>query len=521
MSENKTGSKERQRQRILAVYKETGSIKATVRKLKVSIHTVRKVLRAGNQPPAPSAMRKPAKRPSHLDPYKPVISRLVVDDKLSAVLVLEEVRKLGYLGGYSILKAYVRQVRPAPRVKVTTVLEHPPGAEGQVDWSPYRVDLGGVETIVHAFSLVLPFSRWMFVRFALDETLETVIVMHEQAFELLDGTAVTMTYDNMMTVGRHIGPNEIWLNPRFEHYAKETGFAIDLIDPGKPNQHAPVERPFHYVEHNCLKRRRFSFADMEDLNAHAKWWCDEVANVRCHGTTRERPVDRLVRERPFLQALPSKRAATYRLLSRTVGSDFCVAVETNRYSVPPRCVGQEASLHLFAERVEVLVAGETVAVHVLSTGRYQRQVLPEHEEAFRRAGPSARLLESAFVRLGRPAKDFYDGLRLQRGRGAGYHLQRILKMVDRHGAAVVLGAMAHAARYGNYSAEAVFRVIAGRHMQAQRATQGELPLPEPPERVRRWLEGLDVEQRDLADYDRLIDAHDPDDPDDQGGKDGA
>jgi hypothetical protein len=33
----------------------------------------------------------------------------------------------------------------------------------------------------------------------------------------------------------------------------------------------------------------------------------------------------------------------------------------------------------------------------------------------------------------------------------------------------------------------------------------------PPERVRRWLEGLDVEDRDLGDYDEMVDREGVDD----------
>jgi hypothetical protein len=33
----------------------------------------------------------------------------------------------------------------------------------------------------------------------------------------------------------------------------------------------------------------------------------------------------------------------------------------------------------------------------------------------------------------------------------------------------------------------------------------------PPDRVRKWLEGLDVEGRDLEDYDRLVDEEEEDD----------
>lgn len=493
---------ERQRRRalVLKTYAETGSIGQTRRATGFSIGAIRRVLRGQDQLPR---VRQVPPRPSKLDPYKPLVQRLVMEDQLTAVLALEEVRALGYAGGYTILKQYVRSLRPRGKPRVTTRLEHPPGVWGQIDWSPYSVVLGDETVVVHGFGYVLPFSRWMFVRFTLDTKLETLIEKHEEVWSRLGAMPHNSSYDNMTTVGRHVGPNKIWLNPRFEAYAKESDFGIHLIDPNCPNQHPHVERNFHYIENNCLKRKRFRFADLADLNRHAAWWCDEVANVRLHGTTRERPVDRLVRERPFLKALPGVRPEVHRVLTRDVGADFCVAVDTNRYSVPPRWTGWQATVRAFAERLEFLVDGRLVAVHPVYHGRHERRVLPEHEADFKKLTPSARLLEQAFLRLGDEAKSYYEGLKAQRGRGAGYHLKRILNLADRHGSTVVSGAMAHAARFGNYSAEAVARVIAGRTLRQATTEPGEVPMP--PERVQRWLEGLDVEERDLGDYDELVD----------------
>jgi transposase len=493
------------RERVLESYGRTGSLHATGRELHIDRKTLRKVL-AGTDAPVPVA-RKPVA--SKLDPYKPMVRRLVLDEGLTATLVLEEIRKLGFDGGYSVVKRFVRRIRPAPRLRATIRLDHPPGEEGQVDWSPYRVWFGNEEVTVHAFAFVLPFSSWGFLRGAMDEQLDTLMALHDQAFAELGGLPPAMTYDNMTTVGRHAGKDRVELNPRFEVWARECGFEIRLIDPGCPNQHGPVERFFHYFEHNCLPRRRSRFDDLDDFNRHAAWWCNEVANVRIHGGSRERPIDRLARERAFLKPLSSARPEPFQVVSRLVGSDFCVAIQTNRYSVPPRCVGQAATVRVYTRRLEIVVEGDIVARHVLDDGRYQRHILPEHEADFRRATPSARLLEQAFLRLGEQARTFYDGLCRQRGRGAGYHLKRILSLADRHGSGPVTGAMAQAAAFGNYSADAVARVLAGRATPRAASPQAEAPMP--PERVRRWLEGLDVEQPDLGDYDRLIDEEGDDD----------
>jgi hypothetical protein len=79
--------------------------------------------------------------------------------------------------------------------------------------------------------------------------------------------------------------------------------------------------------------------------------------------------------------------------------------------------------------------------------------------------------------------------------------------------------MSQAARYGNYSADAVAQVVAGRAIKMRnKAARGHGAEP-PPEAVRRWLEGLDVEQRDLDDYDRMLDDKEPgDDTEDDDGQ---
>lgn len=494
-------------QDIRDAFSQIGTFRGTARELKIERKRVRNTVRDTiNGSTAGPRKRRP--RPSKLDPYRAVINRLVLDDKLTAILTLDEIRELGYKGGYSILKDYVRTIRPDAKTKVTTVLEHRPAEEGQVDWSPYTVRLGGEQRIVHAFSLVLPFSRFIVLRFALDEKLETLLRLHDEAFDVIGAIPRLMTYDNMTTVGRHISKDTIELNGRFEGYMKRCGFEVLLIDPGRPNQHASVERHFSYVENNCLRRRRFRFDDLAELNRHAAWWCDNVANVRVHGSTRERPIDRLERERPMMLPLPTLRTEPYHTISRKVGTDFCVAINTNRYSVPPKHAGRPATVRLYAERLDVLVDGKVVAVHSLCCSRHQRLVLPEHEEAFKRCTPSRLLLEQAFLRLGPAAHGYYDGLKSQRGRGAGYHLQRILKLTDRHGSEIVTGAMAHAAKYGNFSADAIARVIAGREL-TDLTHPRRAPLPTPPDRVRRWLEGIHVENADLEEYDRLIDGLEP------------
>jgi hypothetical protein len=63
-----------------------------------------------------------------------------------------------------------------------------------------------------------------------------------------------------------------------------------------------VERPVRYLRDNFVYGR--TFLNDADLEQQRRQWLDDVANVRVHGTTDERPRDRFDRdERLLLQPL--------------------------------------------------------------------------------------------------------------------------------------------------------------------------------------------------------------------------
>ena len=125
--------------------------------------------------------------------------------------------------------------------------------------------------------------------------------------------------------------------------------------------------------------------------------------------------------------------------------------------------------------------------------------MPEHEQIYKKVTGQSQLLEKAFLRLGEPATTYYEGLKKQRRAAAGYHLQRILAYADRYGSDVVAGALAHAERYGAYSADAVLRILTGKKPKAN-ISQKNIP-----ENIRQWLRSCAVEKQEEAFYDHLID----------------
>lgn len=476
------------------VFEKTGSIRATQKQTGISRNAIRRQLRPKKLPV--SGINQALQKSSKLDPFKSKIDFLLREKNLSGVRILEEIQELGYQGGYTILKSYIRKVRPKPRRRPTPPIDHCPGEEGQMDWSPHNVILGGREQIVQTGSIILCFSRWAFIRFFTDQCLEKVISLHEQAFKELEAVPKVMTYDNMTTVGRHVGSGKVWINPSFERFAQEYGFKVIILAPGKKERHGIVERPFHYIENNFLKGREFR--DLEELNHRSDLWRAQTANVRIHGTLREKPLDRLAREMSYLKGLPLHvRSDFYQEVERRVHPDFCVSIDRCRYSVAPNLIGEWVQVRLYREHLEIWFNKQLHCKHVLAQDK-TRQILPEHEEQYQKMSGQKQLLEQAFCRLGAAAQTYYQGLKKEKKAAAGYHLQRILKFADRYGRDIVLGALNHAINYEAYSADAILRIIQGKKLRAQ---QNNTAMPE---NTRNWLKAQAVEKQNLGDYDKLI-----------------
>ena len=486
---------DRDKERIRDAFRQTGTIRGTKRLTGISRKSIRRQIdRMANPAPNAPAVRM---RKSKLDPYKPKVGYLVKEKKLTAVRVFEEILELGYTGGYSILKDYIRTVRPRHKKTPRPPIDHPPGYEGQMDWSPHKTVMGGRIQVVHTGSIVLCYSRWLYFGHFPDQTFGNVIRLHENAFNELEAVPETMTYDNMTTVGRHVGPGKVWINPQFMRFADEYGFKIVILPPGAKERHGKVERPFHYIENNFLAGREF--VDLVDINEQANQWRWNKANVRIHGTLKQRPVDRLVRERPYLKSFSSNLSDTvYKKVDRRIHVDFCVAVDTKRYSANPNLIGKAAVVRLYRDHLEIWVDGKLDCKHAYS--EKPRNVLPEHEAVYKKMTGQKRLLEDAFLRMGEPARQFYQGLQKTRKAAAGYHLQRILQYADRHGSDVVAGALAYAARYHAFSADAVLRIVSGKKLKrGSKHVEAKIP-----ENVRQWLRAYAVEKQNLKHYDELI-----------------
>jgi len=109
------------------------SMRGIASDLGISRDTVRKYVRSPEVPkPKPRV-----KRGSKLDAYKEYIDVRLSEGLENCVVLLREIKELGYDGGYMTLKNYVHPRRRPRQSKATVRFETGPGEQAQVDWGVF------------------------------------------------------------------------------------------------------------------------------------------------------------------------------------------------------------------------------------------------------------------------------------------------------------------------------------------------------------------------------------------------
>jgi transposase len=246
-------------------------------------------------------------RTSKLDPHKATIRRWLEAHRYSAQQIFQRLcEEEDYRGGISILKEYVRTVRP-PRTPAFLTLSFAPGECAQIDWGSWEaVPVGETRRRLSLFVMVLGYSRMLYVEFTLSQTMEQFLACHQNAFAFFGNRVpAKVMVDNLKSaVLRHLRGEAPVLNPRYVDFAQHYGFRLIACNPGKGNEKGRVESGVGYVKKNFLNG--LDITDFSAVNPAARVWMDTIANVRVHGETHQRPVDRFAEERCALHAGPEQ-----------------------------------------------------------------------------------------------------------------------------------------------------------------------------------------------------------------------
>ena len=417
------------------------SIKEIARDLKLSRNTVRRVLRSGETAFAYEREVQPMPR---LGPWKEALERLlttnataVARERLTLIRIFEELRALGYSGGYDAVRRYARRwsrEHASATAAAFVPLTFAPGEAYQFDWSHEIVLLNGVTTTVKLAHMRLCHSRMMFVRAYPRESQEMVFDAHERAFAFFKGACRRGIYDN---TGR-------WLRHRREKTAVETIFigkdrqynrrflqmcSHHLVEPVACTPASGWEKGQVENQVGLVRERFFTprlrFKTYDELNAWLLDKCLAWGKAHPHPEQPDRTIWEMFEdERPKL--IPyGGRFDGFHALTASVSKTCLVRFDNNRYSVNASAVGRPVEIHAYADRLVIRQDGRLVGEHPRKFGREETTYNPWHYVPVLARKPGA-LRNSRRMRSIRPGRAV-QGLGLAGGAGAGAPQARRLR----------------------------------------------------------------------------------------------
>jgi transposase len=432
------------------------SLREITRALKLSRNTVRRILRtlesAGEGPrhtagPPPGGRRR-RRLPQPLDEHFTRAKGNVV--RLQQLLQSER----GQAVPYSTLTRWVReaQLREAPQRSGEYTFQ--PSEEMQHDTSPHKVAIGEKTLTAQCAALILAYSRRLYVqyypRFGRLETKHFLL----EAARFMDGTCARCVIDNSSVILAGGAGEDAIIAPEMHAFARTLGFTFMAHRVGDPDRKGRIERAFFWIETNFLPGR--TFRDFADLNAQALTWCREIANAKPkRALGMMSPEAAYVLEKPYLKPLPAVLPPVYEVIERVADLSGFVSMDSNRYSVPDRLIGQAVSVYKYPGELQIFHRGQLIATHPrILDRRDAKQILPQHHprlvRAARRERPEEPLLRAAHPLLDRyvtelTRRDRHGATRLVQPRRA---LKRLLEIKRTYPHEPFLAALEQALRFG-------------------------------------------------------------------------
>ena len=446
-------------------------------------------------------------RPSALDPYKAVITATLEQyPRLRATRLWAMVRDRGYPGSAIQVQRYVRTVRPAARAEAYLRLDTLAGEQAQVDWGNFGpIRVGSTTRLLSCFVLVLSWSRACYARFALDQTLESFLRGHVEAFAALGGVPRTILYDNLKSVVLERVGDHIRFHPRLLELAGHYHFAPQPCAVARGNEKGRVERMIGFLRHAFFAAR--PFGSVADLNAQLTRWIAEVAHARPVPDRREQRVaDALAEEQPRLLPLPEHPFRCALLRAVSTGKTPYIRFDGNDYSIPHTLVRRPLTLVASESTVRLLDGTTEVARHGRSYDRQQRIEDDAHLAALVAEKRHAHDLQGRDrLRHACPQAAAFLAALAARNHPLASETTRLLRLLDQVGAPALDAALAETLARGASSAASVAHVLEQRRRARRQPPPLDLVLPADP-RVR----DLRVTPHALSAYDMLLTPPSPD-----------
>jgi transposase len=425
------------------------------------------------------------KRPqvnSKLTPYIPALllalevdSRRPKRDRRTALMLFEAIKKDGYTGGYSILTDYVRNWRNgliSGSGKASFVpLKFQLGEAFQFDWSEESLMIGGIHRKIQVAHTKLCASRAFYLSAYPTQTQEMLYDAHTKAFTALGGVTKRGIYDNMKTaVDKVTKRNGRVVNARFFAMTAHYLFEPDFCNVASGWEKGIVEKNVQDSRRRVwIEAKTQVFSSFAELNS----WLD--ARCRSLWLKLEHPdykgvtlADALEQEQIYLMPMPTPFDGYVEVMAR-VSSTCLVTVERNQYSVPCHLANSRATIHLYADRLDICTENTFIAQHQRLLSRDQVSYNWQHYIPLIERKPGALRNGAPFADMPLALVQLQSTLRHRERQQGDRIMAKVLAAVPAHGLEKVLLAVKQVLDSGVTSVENVLNVL---------SRLNELPIPE-------------------------------------------
>jgi transposase len=379
------------------------------------------------------------KRASMLDAFASRILELLAEDgKLPVAVIMQRLRESGYLGGYTILREWVKVHRPrsgGPKKEAFLMLDFKPGQCVQVDWGEFG-DVFGDGSKIHCFVMVMCYSRRLYVEFTRSEKFEDFIRCHERALAFFGGCPDEAWYDNLASAVSERHGRLVRFNARFFAYTGHHGFRPHACNVARGNEKGRVEDGVKLVRYNFWPGRHFK--DFYDLCEQARIWLCEIANRREHRATRKIPeLVFAAEEQATLSPLRPDSYDTDEVFAKEVPPNFHLTYQTNRYSVPWTLVGQVVTVRVCENSIRVFYNERHVTRHERRYGKHLEISNPQHKAGLleiKAAAKDGRSWQANALKSMGPDLEKYLDCLAASPRSLRYELSKLLALGTVYGA---------------------------------------------------------------------------------------
>ncbi len=341
---------------IVTAYAELDSYRATAALCRTTHKTVKRVVERRRAATDPEGERR-RPRPRNTEGVQTLIAERVqaTDGRITAKRLLPVAQAAGYSGSARSVRRAVAEAKGAWRRqrRVYRPWVPVPGEHLVID--------GGTERGLHLFCAVLPWSRYRFVRLAMDERRETTLRRLTECFEEVGGVRAVVLADRMACLRAGTVANVVVPHPDYVRLAAHYGFRPDFCAARDPASKGVVEALVGYAQTDLMLPAG-GWESLAAANDAARVWCAEV-NGRVHSEIVAIPAERLATERGVRRPLPTLRAPLRQGEARKVDKLSTIRFGAARYAVPHALAGATVSVWAHEGAILIQHEGREVARH--------------------------------------------------------------------------------------------------------------------------------------------------------------